>query len=145
MWLWAKYVRSVNDQQHCTACLRGPYSKRLSRHNPDLSHQPELILDEVPLASFRAIYVCGVARKGYSTKKNYPFNLHAAILPKPGAAAAFAFDGWELAVENGLFLTIPNESDLPAQYQHLPSEFTTCRIFRWAVCNIGRVNGPVIP
>ena len=99
MWLWAKYVRAVNDEQHCQASLRGPYSKRLSGHNTDLPKQATLMLDEVGQSEFRAIYICGVARKGYSAKKNYPFNLHAAILPKAGAKGVFAFNGWELNVQ----------------------------------------------
>jgi hypothetical protein len=135
MWLWAKYVRSVNDQKHCTASLRGPYSKRLSGHNPHLSIQRKLVLDEVPSNEFKAIYICGVAKKGYSRKKNYPFNLHAAILPTDGAKDVFAFNGWELGAKNGIFMQIPNEDDLPKQYRSLPSEYTTCRIFRWAVCS----------
>jgi hypothetical protein len=82
-----------------------------------------------------------VARKGYSAKRNYPFNLHAAILPKAGARDAFEFDGWELRVENGIFLPIPKEEDLPKHYRGLAPEFRTCRIFRWAVCAAGKVEG----
>ncbi len=141
MWLWSKYVRAINDKKHCTACLRGPYSKRLSRHNPELLAKGELILDEVLPEEFKAIYICGVARKGYSVKKNYPYNLHAAILPKPGAKDNFEFDKWKLSVENGVFLPIPSEKELPKVYQKLEPEYTTCRIFRWAVCAVAQVPG----
>jgi hypothetical protein len=141
MWLWAKYVRAVNDRKHCTASLRGPYSQRLSRHNRDLLTEGKVILDEVPGDEFKAIYICGVARKGYSVKKNYPFNLHAAILPREGAKDAFEFNGWELCLENGIFLPIPREAELPERYKGLAPEFTTCRIFRWAVCAVGKVPG----
>jgi hypothetical protein len=141
MWLWAKYVTGVNDTKHCTASLRGPYSRRLSRHNPKLASHRELILDEVPRDRFHAIYICGVARRGYARKKNYPFNLHAVVLPKPGATGEFAFDGWELRAENGIFLPIPSEAELAEPYRGLPPEFTTCRIFRWAVCAPGKVPG----
>ena len=53
MWLWAKYVRAVNDQKHCTACLRGPYSKKLSRHNPDVLGKGEVVENGVDLNRFR--------------------------------------------------------------------------------------------
>jgi hypothetical protein len=43
-------------------------------------------------------------------------------------------------VTNGVFEPIPSESDLPKQYQTLPPEFTTCRIFRWAVCSTLNTN-----
>ena len=29
-WLWMKYVTTVNDNYHCTNCLRGRYGKVLS-------------------------------------------------------------------------------------------------------------------
>lgn len=29
-WLWAKYVHSGNDTRHCTACIKGQYSKKFS-------------------------------------------------------------------------------------------------------------------
>ena len=141
MWLWAKYVRAVNDQKHCTASLRGPYSTRLSRHNPDLATTPTLHLDEIPQSEFKTIYICGVARNGYVAKKNYPFNLHTVIQPQPGAKDSFAFDGWELCVENGTFLPIPGEAELPERYRNLPPEYTTCRIFGWAVCAPARAVG----
>ena len=144
MWLWAKYVAGVNDTKHCTASLRGPYSKRLSRHNADLETEGELVLDEVRRERFQAIYICGVARKGYASKKNYPFNLHAAVLPKAGATGDYQFDGWKLNVENGILLPIPSEAELPERYRDLPPEFTTCRIFRWAVCAVGKVPGIVL-
>ncbi len=141
VWLWAKYVHAVNDHYHCTNCIRGPYSKRLSKHNPALEKRREITFDEVPSDRFKAIYICGVARKGYAVKKNYPLNLHAAILPQQLAKDALAFDGWKLSIENGIFLPIPKQEDLPERYRSLPPEFTTCRIFRWAVCAPGSIEG----
>jgi hypothetical protein len=128
-----KYVRGLNEQHHCTNCLRGRYSKKLNKANPDLPTTPELILDERAVDSFEALYVCGVSRRGYP-KANYPHNLHAAILPQVGAEGTFVFENWRLEVRNGVFLPIPDESHLPRRYRTLPSEYTTCRIFRWAVC-----------
>ncbi len=64
-WLWVKYVTTVNDKYHCTNCLRGRYGKVLSKHNSELTKTPVMLLDEFPLASFSAIYVCGVINKGY--------------------------------------------------------------------------------
>jgi hypothetical protein len=145
VWLWAKYVRGVNPAQHCTASLRGWYSTRLSAaSNPDLVRQTALRLDERPPEAWRAIYVCGVAREGYHRKPrtNHPHNLHAVILPRTGATDRLVFERWELELTGGVFDPIPVEADLPAAYRTLPSEFTTCRIFRWAVSNQGRFTGP---
>jgi hypothetical protein len=69
-------------------------------------------------------------KRGYP-RTNYP---HAAVLPRDGAQDTFAFKNWRLDVRNGLFLPIPAESELPERYQSLPPEYTTSRIFRWAVC-----------
>ena len=80
-WLWAKYVRATRDTAHCTGCLLGPYSHRLSGHNSELRTQGELVLDEEPPGTYGAVYICGVARQGYSRKQNYAHNLHAAIVP----------------------------------------------------------------
>lgn len=132
MWLWMKYVRGVNDQHHCTNCLRGWYGNRLNKANRSLLATPDLVLDERPLSSFHAIYICGVYKQGYP-KSNYPHNLHAAVLPRQGAEDRFQFENWTLDVRNGIFLTIPLESELPTRYRSLPPEFTSCRIFRWAV------------
>ncbi len=130
MWLWAKYVQGINDAKHCTHVLRGPYSKALSGHNPTLAEGGTLEMTE---ARAGAIYVCGVARAGYVRKQNYPHNLHAAIVPAPGQADVFSFDGWVFEVENGRFIAIPGPDELPDRYRDLPDAYTTCRIFRWAV------------
>ncbi len=144
VWLWAKYVTGVNDQYHCTNCIRGPYSKSFSKHNPEMAGRRKLTLNEVPRPRFKAIYICGVSKDGYSRKANYPHNLHAAVLPTPGRTDTFAFEGWELSAKNGLFMPIPALEDLPTAYAGLAPEFTTCRIFRWAVCcglQLGGVQG----
>lgn len=133
-WLWMKYLTGVNDQYHCTNCLRGKYGKLLSKHNSALALMPSLVLDEQPSDSFSYIYICGVIKKGYPCS-NYPHNLHAVIRPSPGELDEFCFENWHLVVTNGVFEPIPNENELPEHYRNLPPEFTTCRIFRWAVCS----------
>lgn len=133
-WLWMKYVTSVNDKYHCTNCLRGKYGKILSKHNEKLATSPVISLDETPLDSYAAIYICGVINKGYP-RTNYKHNLHAVIRPTPGQRDELLFENWQLSVYNGIFESIPSECDVPEQYRHLPREFTTCRIFRWAVCS----------
>jgi hypothetical protein len=134
MWLWTKYVSGVNDQYHCTNCLRGKYGMLLSKHNPILLSSPTLVLDERPSNLFSYIYICGVLKKGYP-RTNYPHNLHAVIKPCTGSIDEFRFENWRLGVTNGVFEPIPSELDLPPRYRSLPPEFTTCRIFRWAVCS----------
>lgn len=134
MWLWTKYVTGINDRYHCTNCLRGSYGKRLSKHNPDLGITPTLVLDEQQLGSFSFLYICGVIKKGYP-RSNYPNNLHAVIRPVAGQQDYFCFANWRLQVSNGVFEPIPAESELPERYRSLPPNYTTCRIFRWAVCS----------
>ena len=133
MWLWGKYAVGFNPAYHCTNCVRGPYSNVLSKpRNPALGRQSELVLDERSEGTFDAFYICGVAKRGYSAKKNYPLNLHAVVQPKPGADDVFEFLEWRLSVRNGRFLRIPAQDEIPEAYRDLPPEFVTCRIFRWA-------------
>jgi len=134
MWLWMKYVSGVNDQYHCTNCLRGKYGTLLSKHNLALMSTPTLNLDEQSSGSYSFIYICGVLKKGYP-RTNYPHNLHAVIKPCAGSSDEFQFENWNLVATNGVFVPIPGELELPPRYRRLPPEFTTCRIFRWAVCS----------
>tara|TARA_B100001093_G_scaffold179259_1_gene171884 strand:- start:1128 stop:1664 length:537 start_codon:yes stop_codon:yes gene_type:complete len=145
-WLWAKYVCETNLTKHCQACLKGtqikddkgrgtPYSQLFSKaSNPEMLNMKTLILSEIDNGDFKAIYLCGVVSKGYSVKKNYPHNLHAAIVPKIGTSDVYSFEKWKLEVKNGFFTKIPEESELPMKYKSLPDAYTTCRIFRWACC-----------
>jgi hypothetical protein len=132
-WLWAKYVRGVNDAQHCTNSLRGPYSKKFSKLNPGFAAGARVTFDEQSPASFQAIYICGVSSRGYPRRENYLHNLHAAIIPTLGAEDAWEFDKWRLRITNGVFSQIPALEQIPECYRTLPDPYTTCRIFRWAV------------
>lgn len=58
--------------------------------------------------------------------------MHAPIQPEYGVRDTFRFEDWQLDVENGRFLPIIGEDELPEVYRRLPPEYTTCRIFRWA-------------
>lgn len=138
VYLWMKYVRDVNLEKHCTNCLHGAYSKKLSkRNNPSLRNQSVLTLDEVPLGGCRAIYICGVSSNGYRDrpKNNYPHNLHLALIPQRGAHGTHRFEQWSFEVVNGQISRIPAKDELPPPWSSLPDEYTTCRIFRWAVVN----------
>ena len=133
MWLWAKYVFGFNERYHCTNCLRGPYSARFSKaKNPRLAEDRTIVFDEH--AGHQVIYICGVARKGYSSKKNYDHNVHLAIRPSMGHSCSFEFKQWRVDIEGGEALTIPPEIELEDRFQRLPAPYTTCRIFRWAAC-----------
>lgn len=130
MWLWAKYVVGFNEKYHCTNCIRGRYSHRFSKsRNPLLAQEHQIAFDEHD--GHQAIYICGVARKGYSVKKNYPHNVHLAIRPRTSACSSFEFEKWTVAIENGEILPIPGPDQLPTSLQGLPHRYTTCRIFRW--------------
>jgi hypothetical protein len=130
-WLWTKYVTGRNDLHHCTNSIRGRYSKKLTRLNRDFSQT--LVLDEMPVNSYSAIYVCGVSAAGYAQHKNYPHNVHLPIEPLPAHEDHWAFEDWTVTIRNGRILPIPSEHEIPLRYRALPPEFTTCRIFRWAV------------
>jgi hypothetical protein len=133
-WLWAKYVTGFNDRYHCTNSIRGRYSRKFSKNNPEFTNGGLLILDEQQLGSYEALYICGVSKSGYVRKANYPHNVHIAIRPEAGMVEAWSFEKWTIEVRNGRLLAIPAEEDLPAKYRMLPPEYTTCRIFRWSVC-----------
>jgi hypothetical protein len=139
MWLWAKYVTGFNDKHHCTNSIRGRYSKKLSKNNPKLATSPFIVMDEQPLGSYSAIYICGVSKTGYSRKTNYAHNVHVAVRPEEGTAEAWSFEQWSLRIRNGRLLAVPaSPEELPLEYRALPPEYTTCRIFRWSACFFSR-------
>lgn len=135
MWLWAKYVVGFNERYHCTNCLRGRYSTRFSKaRNPHLATERTLVFDEH--SGHEAVYICGVARMGYSTKRNYEHNVHLAVRPAVGVSSLYQFEDWRVAIENGVIQSIPRQDELPLDLRQLPPSFTTCRIFRWAACSL---------
>ncbi len=134
-WLWAKYVTGFNPKHHCTNSIRGRYSRKLSKHNEQLTTSGVIVMDECPPDSYQAVYLCGVAKHGYAKKLNYEHNLHAAIRPQHGSVDTWSFENWRLQVRGGTFLYIPaTAEELPPRHRDLPPEYTTCRIFRWAAC-----------
>jgi len=136
MWLWTKYVTGFNPAKHCTNAILGKYSKKLWKGNPDLVEQPTILLDEYPPDSYSAIYICGVNKSGYSSGKNYPHNVHVAVLPAHGHTDTWEFEGWRVGIVNGTLSAIPQSVDeLPKPHRSLPPEFTACRIFRWAAAH----------
>ncbi len=135
VWLWAKYVTGFNPKHHCTNSIRGRYSRKFSKHNKELTVSEVITMDECIPNSYSAIYICGVAREGYTRKTNYEHNLHAVISPRPGVFETWSFERWHLQVRGGAFLHIPaSAQELPHRYRDLPPEYTTCRIFRWSAC-----------
>jgi hypothetical protein len=133
MWLWAKYVTGYNAEKHCTSVLRGYYSKKLSGHNKDLPNTQVLVLDEQPVGDYAAIYICGVSKRGYRIKANYPHNLHTSILPLASTSDKFSFEGVSLNILNGRFLPIPSQEQLAPYDRERSEAHTSCRIYRWAV------------
>ena len=132
-WLWAKYVTCGNIEKHCQACIHGRYSKKFSATtNTDLIHQPVLQMDEQPEGSYKAIYFCGVIKKGYP-KSNYPHNVHFAVVPEAGRVDMWDFENWHVEIDGGYLSQIPAESDLNRMFFEPPytDHYYTCRIFRW--------------
>ena len=139
-WLWAKYVKAGNIENHCTACMKGPYSKKFSgASNHDLLSQPDMVMDEVPEGQYEAIYFCGVLRKGYLNrnleKNNYRHNVHFAVRPQDGAHDVWDFEDWHVEIDGGVLEHIPATYELGDKFFNAPydSHFYTCRIFRWMV------------
>lgn len=135
-YLWAKYVKGSNIERHCAQCVPGTFSKKFSgAWNSDLLHQPTLAMDEVPDEEYQAIYFCGVYKKGFSTKKNYPHNLHLAVIPEEGRTDVFDFENWHIEIENGFVSRIPAEEELDDRFFKAPYDhhYYTCRIFRWMI------------
>ena len=132
-WLWAKYVQAGNDEKHCTNSLKGKYSKVFSKHNEQFNETSTILFNEQPEDSFKAIYICGVMSKGYSAKKNYPHNVHLAIIPREGCNDVYEFEGWKVEIENGFVDRIIDIEELPSEYKDLGDEYITCRIFRWMI------------
>ncbi len=138
---WTKYVREGALNQHCAACVHGSWSKKFSTSfnspNPTepVPFAPTITFDEQPEGSYKAIYVCGVFKQGFSTKKNYPHNVHLAIIPEEGRTDVYDFDGWHIEIEGGYADRIPTEEELPEQFFKAPysHHYYTCRIFRWMV------------
>lgn len=134
--LWAKYVKGSNLRRHCAQCIPGTFSKKFSgAWNKDLLSQPILEMDEVPDGEYKAIYFCGVFKKGFSTKKNYLHNFHLAIIPAEGKTETFEFENWKVKINNGIISRIPEEEELDDKFFVVPYDFHyyTCRIFRWMV------------
>lgn len=139
---WTKYVREGDLSHHCAACVKGSWSKKFcAAWNKDpktdepLPFAPTITFDEQPQGSFRAIYICGVFKQGFSTKKNYPHNVHCAIIPAEGQTDVYEFDGWRIEIDGGYVDRIPTEEELPERFFNTPYDYHyyTCRIFRWMV------------
>ncbi len=139
-WLWAKYVYAGDLSKHCTACIKGKYSKKFSgTSNKDMINQTVLFMDEYPKEFYDAIYFCGVVKKGYLNKNpqknNYPHNVHFAVIPCKGKSAVWNFEEWHVEIENGIISPIPSQEMLDEKFFRKPYDehFYTCRIFRWMV------------
>ena len=132
-WLYAKYAYGVNPTRHCTNAIRGKYSKVFSKNNPDFKAGVDVVLCEYPELDWDAIYICGVATMGYAKHENYPHNVHIAVIPAPGKNDTWSFENWTMTVENGFFEYVISEEELDTCFKDYPTEYVTCRMFRWAV------------
>lgn len=139
-WLWAKYVYAGDVTKHCTACIKGKYSKKFSgTSNKNMLTQTTIVMDELPEGSYDAIYFCGVVKKGYLNKNpqknNYPHNVHFAVVPCEGVSESWCFEDWHVEIENGKLSPIPTQDMLDVKFFKEPynEHFYTCRIFRWMI------------
>lgn len=138
---WTKYVREGDLRYHCASCVKGSWSKKFSaawnvgEDGKYLPFEETISFDEQPVGSYKAIYICGVRKEGFSTKKNYPHNVHIPIIPVDGADDHYDFEDWHITIEGGKVLPIPGENQLPERFFKSPYDHHhyTCRIFRWMV------------
>lgn len=112
---------------------KGNIAKKFSRLNSNFIPGQTLVMDEYLPSTWDAIYICGVSTNGYAQHKNYPHNVHIAVIPKEGASDHWEFENWMMEVQNGVFEHVISEKELDEKYKNLPEQFTTCRMFRWAV------------
>lgn len=133
MWLYAKYATGCNPVHHCTGAIKGRYSKRFSRLNPNFKAGQTIALDEFPNLGWDAIYICGVSTNGYRKHENYTHNVHVAIIPQEGHLDHWEFENWVMNVKNARFEYVPSEKEIDKKYLELPERYWTCRMFRWAV------------
>ena len=58
MFFWAKYVQGFDPREHCAKCLLGSWSAQIRM---EMRMNTAYIMSEVHPASYRYIYLCGVA------------------------------------------------------------------------------------
>lgn len=122
---WLKYVNGFDPNVHCARCLRGQYSKRVSKDS--LLNRP-IVLNE--MARFDYVYLCGVA-KPYVWENN----LHLAARHAPGARALVeSYNGIRAVIRNAELLEIPA---LAEGFAGKPKAFTTCRNWQFGVAYYG--------
>lgn len=138
---WTKYVREGDLRHHCAACVKGSWSKKFcaawNKDNNDeyAPFEETITFDEFPEGTYKAIYICGVFKAGSSTKKNYPHNVHLAIVSEEGHNDVYDFEDWHIQIEGGRITRIPTEEELDERFFNYPYDHHhyTCRIFRWMV------------
>ena len=125
-YLWVKNVVGFDARFHCAKCLRGQFLKQSNDWVPPPNVRTEYELG--PKA--RAIYICGVSRRGYE------FNLHAPCVPAPGAPQISIpmTDGQWLLLENAAVEPIPL---LPEGFKGLQKAYWSCRNFQFGVAVFG--------
>ena len=91
-------------------------------------------MDEISDDKYKAIYFCGVFKKGYP-KSNYSHNVHFAIVPEKGATDVWNFENWHVEIKEGKLSHILSEEELPKEYFKAPynEHYYACRIFRWMI------------
>lgn len=132
--LWARYINGGNIKYHCNFCLKGVYSKKFSIHNKELLSTPLIVMDEVPIEKYDAIYFCGIA-KASVREKTLRHNLHFVIRPAEGETDVWEFEQWRVEIENGRLEYIPLTGELRPQFFEPPYDehYYTCRNFLWMV------------
>ena len=122
--LWIKSVHGFDARFHCAKCLKGTFLKPTGDWVPPLNVRKEYVL--APKA--KALYICGVSRRGYA------FNLHAPCQPDDSAPPLVVpmTDDQRLVIEQATLMTIPS---VPNGWNGLPESYTSCRNWAWA-CSV---------
>jgi hypothetical protein len=120
MYLWLKYVKSIDTSVHCGKCLIGEYSKKIDAQKNHFSIE----LDESDSEYF---YLCGVT-KPYVWKNNF----HLAFKKSEGKSFKYNFNGTFVEIENAEKIDFSmNDIDWNLPFAR-KKEYCTCRNWQFA-------------
>lgn len=122
-YLWLKYVKGFDLNNHCAKCLVGNYSEKISPQINNHKTVEGVVLDEY---DYKYIYICGVTSP-YVWKDN----LHLALEDCKGSVVEYKFDDGVIIVEDAKQIPIYRQT----VYNHpkgIYASYNTCRNWRFA-------------
>ena len=127
---WIKYVKSVNLEEHCQPCLKGPTSKLLGTRDIGGATtsviKADLMLNE---SAAEFIYICGVTEP-----YNWASNFHMALRVQAGESCRKTWPGIDIELESAVELEISDAHMDQEFHRFVERLYRTCRNahFAWA-------------